>query len=71
VHQVSRYDAELGISYWSKNYRTGVEAGDPLALSREYAYYDPIDVLPERGQRWWRARGRAAAAGGLTRAPGA
>jgi L-lysine 2,3-aminomutase len=40
-------------------------------LSREYAYYDPIDVLPERGQRWWRARGRAAAAGGLTRAPGA
>jgi lysine 2,3-aminomutase len=71
VHQVSRYDAELGISYWSKNYRTGVEAGDPLALSREYAYYDPIYVLPERGQRWWRARDRAAPAAGLTRVPGA
>jgi len=71
VHQVSRYDAELGISYWTKNYRTGVEAGDPLALSREYAYYDPIYVLPERGQQWWRARGRGAAAAVLSRAPGA
>ncbi len=71
VHQVSRYDADLGISYWSKNYRTGVEAGDPLALSREYAYYDPIYVLPERGQRWWRACGRAAPAAGLTRVSGA
>ena len=71
VHQVSRYDAELGISYWSKNYRTGVEADDPLALSREYAYYDPIYVLPERGQRWWRARGRGAPTAGLTRVPGA
>ena len=56
VHQVSRYDTELGISYWTKNYRTGVEAGDPDALSREYAYYDPIYTLPERGQDWWRAR---------------
>jgi len=71
VHQVSRYDADLGISYWSKNYRTGVEAGDPLALSREYAYYDPIYVLPERGQQWWRARGRGAAAAVLSWAPGA
>jgi len=24
VHQVSRYDTERGISYWTKNYRTGV-----------------------------------------------
>ncbi len=56
VHQVSRYDTELGISYWTKNYRTSVEAGDPLAVSREYAYYDPIHLLPEAGQRWWRAR---------------
>jgi lysine 2,3-aminomutase len=22
--------------------------------SRRYAYYDPIDTLPEPGQRWWR-----------------
>jgi lysine 2,3-aminomutase len=22
--------------------------------SRRYAYYDPIDTLPESGQRWWR-----------------
>jgi KamA family protein len=54
VHQVARYDTELGISYWTKNYRTAVEASDPLALDREYEYYDPIDTLPAAGQQWWR-----------------
>ena len=54
VHQVSRYDTERGISYWTKNYRTGVEAADPLALDREYEYYDPIYMLPQEGQQWWR-----------------
>ena len=49
VHQVARYDRELGISYWTKNYRTGVESGDALALEREYEYYDPIYLLPEAG----------------------
>jgi len=62
VHQVSRYDTDLGISYWTKNYRTGVESEDPLALSREYPYYDPIHLLPDRGQAWWRARTRDRAA---------
>jgi lysine 2,3-aminomutase len=56
VHQVTRYDRELGVSYWTKNYRTGVEADDQLALEREYEYYDPIYVLPETGQEYWRAR---------------
>jgi lysine 2,3-aminomutase len=65
VHQVARYDTELGISYWTKNYRTAVEAADPLALSREYAYYDPIYLLPEHGQDWWRARSPAVAAAQL------
>src|ERR1700744_801155 len=54
VHQVTRYDAELGISYWTKGYLTALEADDPLALERDYAYYDPIYMLPERGQDWWR-----------------
>jgi KamA family protein len=58
VHQVARYDQELGISYWTKNYRTGVEADDPLALDREYEYYDPIYLLPEAGQEFWRSRSR-------------
>jgi lysine 2,3-aminomutase len=58
VHQVTAYDTERGISYWTKNYRTAVEATDPLALSREYAYYDPIHMLPPSGQEWWRARAR-------------
>ncbi|MGI8451429.1 MAG: KamA family radical SAM protein [Streptosporangiaceae bacterium] len=68
VHQVSRYDTELGISYWTKNYRTAVEAADPLALGREYPYYDPIHLLPERGQQWWRDRARDGAAEPVTAA---
>src|SRR5205823_5429749 len=28
VHQVEDYDLEKGISYWSKNYRTGIEYDD-------------------------------------------
>src|ERR1700761_1485675 len=56
VHQVSRYDTDRGISYWTKNYRTAVEADDDLAISREYAYYDPIYMLPQTGQDWWNAR---------------
>jgi KamA family protein len=62
VHQVQEYDRERGISYWTKNYRTGVESGDELALERTYEYYDPIDSLPEAGQAWWRSRPAAAPA---------
>ncbi|HZE37767.1 MAG TPA: lysine 2,3-aminomutase [Stackebrandtia sp.] len=54
VHQLARYDTERGISYWTKNYRTSIEMDDPEALEREYPYYDPIDTLPEAGQKWWR-----------------
>jgi lysine 2,3-aminomutase len=54
VHQLSEYDEERGISYWKKNYRTGIEAADTEALERSYEYYDPIDTLPESGQAWWR-----------------
>jgi len=56
VHQVARYDAVLGISYWTKNYRTALEGGDPLALNREYPYYDPVHLLPEEGRDWWLTR---------------
>jgi len=59
VHQLAEYDAERGISYWTKNYRTSIEATDPEALSRRYEYYDPIHTLPEEGQAWWRAYGNA------------
>jgi lysine 2,3-aminomutase len=53
VHQVDEYDEVRGISYWTKNYRTSVEAADQDALSRRYAYYDPISSLPAQGQAWW------------------
>jgi lysine 2,3-aminomutase len=58
VHQVSRYDTELGISYWTKGYRTAIEADDPVALEREHPYYDPVHLLPEVGQAWWRSAAR-------------
>ena len=54
VHQVESYDRERGISYWTKNYRTGLEASDPAALSRTYEYWDPISTLPPAGRAWWR-----------------
>jgi len=60
VHQVAEYDRERGISYWTKNYRTGIEASDPDALTRKYEYFDPIDTLPESGQAWWREQLKAA-----------
>lgn len=55
VHMVTEYDREHGISYWTKNYRTSIEAAaDEDVLSKRYAYYDPIDTLPESGKKWWR-----------------
>jgi lysine 2,3-aminomutase len=56
VHMLSDYDHVRGISYWTKNYRTGIEYDDPEALTRRYHYYDPISTLPEEGQEWWRRR---------------
>jgi lysine 2,3-aminomutase len=54
VHQLKEYDRHLGISYWTKNYRTGIEADEPEALTRRYEYYDPVYTLPQQGQEWWR-----------------
>ena len=62
VHQVEEYDEERGISYWTKNYRTGLELTGPSsddALTRRYEYYDPIHTLPSSGQTWWREQGPA------------
>jgi lysine 2,3-aminomutase len=60
VHQIAEYDRERGVSYWTKNYRTGIEANDADALNRKYEYFDPIDTLPEAGQAWWREQQKAA-----------
>jgi lysine 2,3-aminomutase len=54
VHMLTDYDREHGISYWTKNYRTSIEQDDAEALTKQYAYYDPIDTLPESGREWWR-----------------
>jgi lysine 2,3-aminomutase len=55
---ISGYDRVKGITYWRKNYRTGIEYDDPEALSREYPYYDPVYTLPEEGQEFWREQMR-------------
>jgi lysine 2,3-aminomutase len=60
VHQLSSYDQVRGISYWTKNYRTSIEAADPEALTRTYEYYDPIHTLPPEGQAWWARQGQEA-----------
>ena len=54
VHQVAEYDRDRGISFWTKNYRTGIEHDDPDALERRYPYYDPIRTLSEAGREYWR-----------------
>jgi len=54
VHQLSEYDREKGISYWTKNYLTSIEWGDQSALQKKHEYYDPIYTLPPAGQLWWR-----------------
>jgi lysine 2,3-aminomutase len=62
VHQVHEYDRERGITYWTKNYRTGIETADAEALERTYEYYDPIHTLPASGQDWWREHAAASVA---------
>ncbi|MCY7395163.1 MAG: lysine 2,3-aminomutase [Nocardioides sp.] len=59
VHQLADYDLERGISSWTKNYRTSIETAgtDDDALSRTYAFYDPIHTLPPAGQAWWAQHG--------------
>lgn len=53
VQQCGGYDREKGISCWTKNYRTSIEADDPDALTRKYEYFDPIYTLPPAGQEYW------------------
>ena len=59
VHQLASYDRNRGISRWTKNYLTGIEADDPRGLRRHYEYYDPISSLPLSGQIWWRQNSQA------------
>ena len=54
IHQLAGYDRVTGISYWTKNYRTGIETDDDAALTRRYEYCDPVYTLPREGQEYWR-----------------
>src|SRR5438270_389246 len=75
VDQAVDYDRERGITYWTKNYLTSLDAEDPQALMRRFEYYDPIHDLPAAGQAWWdaeiartQAEGAAPAPNGASRA---
>jgi lysine 2,3-aminomutase len=46
VDQLHRYGRERGVSYWSKNYRTSIEANDPSVLPWDFEFYNPISTLP-------------------------
>ncbi len=54
THMTEGYDRVRGISYWTKNYRTGIEFDDPEALDRKYPYYDPVPTLGAEGREYWR-----------------
>jgi lysine 2,3-aminomutase len=69
VDQAVAYDRERGISYWTKNYLTSLDAGDDEALTRRFEYYDPIHELPPAGQAWWEAEMASLAADGSPGAP--
>ena len=58
VHQLADYDPERGISYWTKNYRTSIEAADPEALTAHLRVLRP-DPHAARvaGQQWWAEHG--------------
>ncbi|MDE2314686.1 MAG: lysine 2,3-aminomutase [Elusimicrobia bacterium] len=56
VHQTADYDRTKGVSYWTKNYRTSIEASDAQALERRYEYYDPVYTLPAEGREFWRRK---------------
>jgi lysine 2,3-aminomutase len=62
IHQLADYDKVKGISYWTKSYRTGIEADDENALTRRYEYYDPVYTLPPEGQAFWKKEVEKAAA---------
>lgn len=62
IHQLADYDRVKGISYWTKNYRTGIEADAEDALTRRYEYCDPVYTLPPEGQAYWRSYKPAATA---------
>ncbi len=55
IHQLADYDRVKGVSYWTKNYRTGIEADSEDALTRRYEYYDPVHLLPPEGRAFWKS----------------
>ena len=61
IHQLADYDKVKGISYWTKGYRTGIEADDADAMTRRYEYLDPVYTLPPEGQAYWKKESAAAA----------
>ena len=55
VHMLKDYDRVRGISYWTKNYRTGIEDDDPEALDAPVPRTTTRSTrCPRRDNEWWR-----------------
>ena len=59
VHMLTEYDRERGISYWTKNYRTSIEAADAEALTAALRVLRP-DRHAARGRAGLVGRARPA-----------
>ena len=66
VHQLSSYDEVRGISYWTKNYRTSIEADRPRGADPHLRVLRPDPHAPPRGSG---VVGRAACIGRVTLIP--
>ena len=53
VNQAVSYDVLRGISTWGGVSSVG-STGEMFPGERTFEYFDPIHLLPEQGQRWWR-----------------
>lgn len=55
VHQAASYDRGRGISTWTKNYRTPLDAPDGNLREQTFIYVDPVSTLPDEGRAYWAA----------------
>lgn len=53
VHQAASYDRVRGISTWTKNYRTPLDAPDADLREQTFVYVDPVSTLPDEGRAYW------------------
>jgi lysine 2,3-aminomutase len=56
IDQARSYDRERGISLWRREPDAPLAVNEEDTVDLDYPYYDPIDMLPETGQGWWKSK---------------